>query len=233
MPRDQEWWRELRVVRHSALTDIPTFVLKDVLERPHWHFTIAAILACLLIIVRSRHSSADVRNIMFWLIFNVLLAVRCLGTFSGTIHFGSLFDMILPTNAASPFKGLFLQFVLGLPIWNGLFVSRYHESVKDFINNSSNSSRITTARILRIRRPEFETPWRDTVVRLAYYHTLDSTLHVLILRYFWAFGEGQPYTKYINNEEVLAVVLTILMAGWTWIKVRAHEAERHMAIEEG
>lgn len=66
-------------------------------------------------------------------------------------------------------------------------------------------------------------PWRDNFVRLAYYHVIDSILHVFCLRFFWSFDGRRPYTSYMNNEEIVTVLFVVLMVVWMRIQFRTRE----------
>jgi hypothetical protein len=64
-------------------------------------------------------------------------------------------------------------------------------------------------------------PWRDVVVRLMYVHLIDNAVQVLWLRYLAA---NAPYTSYINNSEILTILLGISLAVYTCARIRTHVA---------
>lgn len=79
--------------------------------------------------------------------------------------------------------------------------------------------------------------FRDAMIRLAYYHVVDNTLHVIWLRYFWPYGEGRPYTDYTNNSEILNILLVLEVMAWTGYKMyesvpREGDAEKRVLLEE-
>lgn len=50
-------------------------------------------------------------------------------------------------------------------------------------------------------------PWKDAALRLAFWHVLDSIVHVNCSWFFWKFDKGRTSTSYINNSELLTVLL--------------------------
>jgi hypothetical protein len=67
--------------------------------------------------------------------------------------------------------------------------------------------------------------WRDAMIRLAFYHVLDNTAVVLQLRFFYPYGEGAPYTTYVNNSEIATSVLILQVCIWKLFRTR----ERYVA----
>lgn len=67
--------------------------------------------------------------------------------------------------------------------------------------------------------------WRDAMIRLAFYHVLDNTAVVLQLRFFYPYGEGAPYTTYVNNSEIATSVLILQVCIWKLFRMR----ERYVA----
>jgi hypothetical protein len=62
-------------------------------------------------------------------------------------------------------------------------------------------------------------PWRDIAVRLSYVHLIDNTIHFIWFRYFIA---EAPYTSYINNSEILTMLLGATLAVYTYARMRTH-----------
>jgi hypothetical protein len=62
-------------------------------------------------------------------------------------------------------------------------------------------------------------PWRDLAVRLGYIHIVDNLIHVIWLRYYL---ENGPYTPYINNSEILTLVLLVQTGIYTFARMRTH-----------
>jgi hypothetical protein len=62
-------------------------------------------------------------------------------------------------------------------------------------------------------------PWRDVVVRLAYVHLIDNAVQVLWL---WYLAANAPYTPYINNSEILTILLGISLTVYTCARIRTH-----------
>jgi hypothetical protein len=91
----------------------------------------------------------------------------------------------------------------------------------------------TRMKPLESERVAVNVSWRDSFVRLAYYHVVDSMLHIFCLRYFWSFDDGRPYTTCVNNEEIVPVLFVVLITVSTWarflireIKDRTWEGDR-------
>ncbi|CAI9634531.1 unnamed protein product [Alternaria burnsii] len=84
------------------------------------------------------------------------------------------------------------------------------------------SLRVFFRGIINDRKPVF---WRDTMIRLAFYHVLDNTVVVLQLRFFYSYDEGAPYTTYVNNSEIASSVLIIQVCIWKFFRMR----ERYVA----
>jgi hypothetical protein len=50
-------------------------------------------------------------------------------------------------------------------------------------------------------------------------HLIDNTIHVIWLRYFIA---EAPYTSYVNNSEILTMLLGATLAVYTYTRIRTH-----------
>ncbi|CAA9956874.1 hypothetical protein PTMSG1_00482 [Pyrenophora teres f. maculata] len=62
-------------------------------------------------------------------------------------------------------------------------------------------------------------PWRDIAIRLAYYHVIDNTIHVLWFRYF---NTDAPYKTHLNNLEILTMVLFTTLVIYIYARMRTH-----------
>lgn len=61
--------------------------------------------------------------------------------------------------------------------------------------------------------------WKELFVRLAYIHIFDATIHVVWLLYYVL---GVPYTAYLNNSEMLTILLFLQTAIYTIARMRSH-----------
>jgi hypothetical protein len=68
--------------------------------------------------------------------------------------------------------------------------------------------------------------WRDAMIRLAFYYVLDSIVVVLQLRFSYPYGEGAPYTSYVNNSEIATWVLILQVSIWKSFRMQ----ERFLAL---
>jgi hypothetical protein len=48
------------------------------------------------------------------------------------------------------------------------------------------------------------------VIRLSYFHVLDNAIHVIWLRFFWPINNGESFTQYVNNSDILTGILLVL-----------------------
>ena len=76
--------------------------------------------------------------------------------------------------------------------------------------------------------PNFR-PWETVVCRLSYIHLFDNLIHVLWLRYL---SPTAPYTTYLNNSELLIVLLSINVALYTYGRICSHVVTAQEGDEE-
>jgi hypothetical protein len=158
--------------------------------------------------------------------FVTLFVLRFLSSASGTLYIRNEFQMWLPISSSSPLKGLFLHWMINLSLWNRTFLGRYCDRSASENAGTADASSEGEKRASEVKRVS----WRDAIVRLAYYHILDSTANAIWLRFF------RPYTTYVNNSEVVTVVFVVVMVAWTWLKVCVRSravAEVETRAEEG
>jgi hypothetical protein len=268
-PTDQAWRHELHLSRHYPGAAMPTLIMKDEVETPRAWMYIVLLIFCLGAIARSQKNMGRLKEMVFWVIFAVLMVVRCLGSFSGTLHITTNhLGLLFPTNATSVFKGLFIQWVLSLQMWDRISFAGYEDIVAlpttdsdwrddelqdpitddvDYVHDRKPSGKkltLLTHFCISLHSPllsghpsashpsspELDVSWHTNLIRLSYYHVIDSTLHVLCVRYCWASGQGAPYTDYVNNEEILTVLLAVLMAIWRVVKMRL-QSEKETGAE--
>lgn len=226
-PTCQKFWKTI----HPKTS--PAFLLKDIIERPNPLLWLSLVLFCIFVFtsIPRRHR----KGTLFWYITGTTLAVRCMGSFSGLLHYevlstrGSIMQQ-LPWDSGSFFKIFFLSFIIHMPIWNDLTFGFYahapspkldHEPFQSDNLEEKHSSESKQA----FWKPSSTEPsqsshlhFRDAMLRLAYYHVVDNTLHMIWLRYYWPVSDGASYTAYVSNSEILHLVLLVLMAAWTRVK---------------
>jgi hypothetical protein len=257
-PADQKFWQ----TNHPGIA--PAFVMKDVVEQPR---PLAWLLLALIIVFAIGHITAPLRkSALFYTIFVVTFAVRCMGTFSGMQHLHmspAAWLQMLPWDSASFFKGLFLFWMIQWRIWDHSYLSVHGDNAsrsrkpsaipsgttEPSLSNPDHSlvtideaktSPVPTSTSTNNdgdKKDASQAPrqigFRDAMVRLAYYHIIDNNLHMIWLRCFWPFGEGEPYTRYLNNSELLNISLALLMMAWTCVRVRERGVIRENDVEKG
>ncbi|KAF2825365.1 hypothetical protein CC86DRAFT_407575 [Ophiobolus disseminans] len=202
-PKDQIWWHHQR-----SKPEHPAYLI---------------LLCICAIIIRNRRKITQLKTTLFWLIFATTLAIRCLSSFSGMLNLNigvwSEFWIYFPLNGSCVLKALFLHFIIESSIWNRTYLSNYvNQSCEDLTGSKMGSQDGDNK-----AASEPKVTWRDAAVRLGYYHVIDNTIHMILLRFFWSFGAPDPYTPYINNSEILTVLLVAEMAAWTWLRWRSRD----------
>jgi hypothetical protein len=215
-------------------TAIPTFIMKDKLETPYLTAYAIALL-CFAILVRNRRSTSQLKSIFFWTFFTIMLAIRCLSSFSGHLHpeigFWGEFWYYFPISASSPYKAVFLHWMIGLRCWDWTILGRYRDSSED--TGSTDCASAVNAKSESTSPP---VSWRDAMVRMAYYHVIDNTIHMMWLRFSWTYGYPLSYTSYINNSEILTLLLLAQMVAWSLMEYHMRDrllVEAITEVEEG
>jgi hypothetical protein len=273
-PRIQRKWSTRRAEVASP------FIVKEFLERPHLLVRLMIILTAILIIARTAPRLCKMS--LFWMILITSFMVRCMGYFSGELHYhksGWIWTQFLPWYSASPYKFACLLWINQLGVWNysylGVFTrpgddipaSEAADTIKpptDFPEmnptpslqvgaTEASSLPVSTAQpslvadsMIEVEPASHDTADDDRTIklplwsclgystlRMAYYHIIDNTLHLVWLRYFWPFGKGQPYTEYVNNSELLHLSLLFLVIAWTCIRAREMHLMKEKDLEKG
>lgn len=215
------------------------------------------ILGCVAWLTQLRHDMVRLKNRVFWQVFTALVGVRCLGVFLGTLHYGpsekgemerrrdGLLVMV-PLFASSAAKGFWLHWALGLRVWSGKVGATYADGAEE-VGVEGEIKRLWCERWipnwLRTRErkegewaeaPDLKCGWRDNVVKSGCHHVVDAMPRTICLRWWWGFGkEGEAFTPYVNNEEVLVVVLVVVMLAWTWVKLEVGKRrDEEVRLEE-
>ena len=181
-------WRAMRSAQDPSIAATPIFVLKDVLETP----SILAYATLLLLFgagfLYAQKNTKRLRVLLFCTIFAILAVIRFLSSASGSIFIYTETQM-LPWDRLSPLKACFLYGIINLALWNQHYSGQYSDNV------APSPSQIS---------------WRDAVIRLSYFHVLDNAIHVIWLRFFWPINNGESFTQYVNNSEILTGILLVL-----------------------
>jgi hypothetical protein len=156
--------------------------------------------------------------------------IRCLSTFSGFTTLPHWSSLIWNSNSDGRVFWLWLLVECGCWSWTylGFYDDYYfHEdtrTVHDRIGRSvwtftSEKTGNTEKNELYNPYSEVFLPWRDIAVRLSSVHLFDNTIHIIWFRYFIP---DAPYTPYINNSEILTVLLFATLAVYTSARTRTH-----------
>jgi hypothetical protein len=256
-PADQKFWQ----TNHPGIA--PAFVMKDVVERPRplaWLLLALIIVFAIGHITAPLRKSA-LYSTIFVTTFAVRCMGTFSGM--QHLHMSAAaWLQQLPWDSACFLKGFFLFWMLQWRIWDHSYLSIYGDDASGFSTPSTISSGTTESSpsksddsLVAIDKAEpspvlGSTPddddekkdasqalrqihFRDAMVRLAYYHIIDNNLHLIWLRYLWPFGEGEPYTKYLNNSEFLNISLALLMMAWTCVRVRERRVMQEDDVEKG
>ena len=108
-PTDQQRWQDWRASEEHPGASTPCIILKDVVETPNWTLYFLILLVWTANILLHRNDKVQLKSSFFNTIVAVMLALRCLGCFSGTIHaedYQESISMLIPINANCGFKGM-------------------------------------------------------------------------------------------------------------------------------
>jgi hypothetical protein len=207
---------------------------RDVFETPT-HSGWPAFYALLVVtfvfgLIVYRNSPLRLMQVTFWLHFLITTTIRCLSTFSGWTTQPTWSSLIWNSN--SPGKICWLWLLVECGCWNWTYLGFYddyyfHEATRTVHDRSGNSVwRFTSEKtdddsedMLYSPYSLMFRPWRDIAVRLSYIHLIDNTIHVIWLRYFHV---DAPYTAYINNSEILTVLLFLSLTVYTFTRMHTH-----------
>ncbi|KAI1570538.1 hypothetical protein PtrCC142_009640 [Pyrenophora tritici-repentis] len=202
-----------------------------------------AILSLVLVfsLIACRSCPRSLLKVSFWLQFLVTVAIRCLSSFSGLTTQLGWSALIWNSNSIGKFVWLWIM--VEAPFWNWTYLGFYEDyyfqegtrTVYDqvgrpvwiFISEKTGKKNEDTSyhpygSIFRL--------WRDIAVRLSYYHVIDNTIHVLWFRYF---NTEAPYTTYLNNSELLTMVLLTTLVTYTYARMHTHVHFDHDDEESG
>jgi hypothetical protein len=166
--------------------------------------------------------------------------------------------MFWMTGSSSGFKGILPQFMADWSIGNWTYLGKYEaqsrettgskdrtgsDSVYEVHPSTTSGNELASSRKeLPATRSEI-TPgrdsentavstWKDHMVRLAYFHVIDSAIHVIWLRFFYKWDGGAPYTCYANNSEILTALLVIEVVVWVVLRMRMRTMSKEYSAHE-
>lgn len=202
---------------------------RDVFETPThrgWLAFYALVVITLLHgLVAHRNKPWRLLQVTFWLHVLTTAIIRCLSTFSGWTTQPDWASLIWNSNAPGKFIWLWLLVEMGCWSWTYLgFYDDYYlrEATRTVHDRSGHpvwtftvdeTDAFTSPYNLIFR------PWRDIAVRLSYVHLIDNAIHVIWFRYFHV---DAPYTAYVNNSEMLTILLFVVLAVYTYTRMRTH-----------
>jgi len=207
---------------------------RDVFETPThrgWLAFYALVVITLLHgLVAHRNKPWRLLQVTFWLHVLTTAIIRCLSTFSGWTTQSDWASLIWNSN--SPGKFIWLWLLVEMGCWSWTYLGFYDDyylreatrtvhdrsghpvwtfTVDETGNKSTDAFYSPYNLIFR--------PWRDIAVRLSYVHLIDNAIHVIWFRYFHA---DTPYTAYVNNSEMLTILLFVILAVYTYTRMRTH-----------
>jgi hypothetical protein len=207
---------------------------RDVFEAPThggWPAFYALIGVTLLFgLIAYRNNPRRLMQVTFQLHFLITATIRLLSTFSGWTTQPSYSSLIWNSN--SPGKICWLWLLVECGCWNWTYLGFYddyylHEGTRTVYDQSGHAVWTFTSKkkgdevedkYYFLYSPIFR-PWRDIAVRLSYIHLIDNAIHVIWFRYLHV---DAPYTTYINNSEILTVVLLVSLAVYTYTRMRVY-----------
>jgi hypothetical protein len=201
---------------------------KDILESQHFLFCVPFLMANLYALIRYRKAPGKLKKFAFGIHALLTLAIRCLSSFSGMMISPSWYFLIWNSN--SPGKFLWLILLIGLGSWSWTYLGtysdvRFKEDTRSIIDeHGATVWNFTSQTNEKLEQTEYQYaplyhPWQDTVVRLSYIHIVDNLIHVYWLRFSLSNG---PYTTYINNSEILTLLLFTEMGIYTYARMASH-----------
>ncbi|KAI4622203.1 hypothetical protein J4E83_004943 [Alternaria metachromatica] len=207
---------------------------RDVFETPThrgWLAFYALVVITLLHgLVAHRNKPWRLLQVTFWLHVLTTAIIRCLSTFSGWTTQPDWASLIWNSNSSGKFIWLWLLVEMGCWSWTclGFYDDYYFREATRTVHDRSGhpvwtftvdkSDEETTDALYSPYNLIFR-PWRDIAVRLSYVHLIDNAIHVIWFRYFHV---DAPYTAYVNNSEILTIILFVLLAVYTYTRMRTH-----------
>jgi hypothetical protein len=155
-----------------------------------------------------------------------------LSSFSGYTALPAYSSVIWNSNYLA--RSFWLLFLIECPAWKWTYLGFYTDAYYDDASRTVVSAEGTAVwmftsekddlipedeQVFYFRYAQVFLPWRAVVVRLAYISLFDNLVYVVWMRYA---VENAPYTSYINNSEILTLLLFILLALYTYARMRTH-----------
>jgi hypothetical protein len=187
--------------------------------------------------------TAGLKEVTFLLYTFITILIRFLSSFSGHITSSAWSSLIWNSN--SPGKGAWLWLLCECGCWSWTylgFVDDYHfdpHTQLVYSHITDEAWNLTPKPIFHAQGYEYRDLshptfplGEDIAVRLSYIHLIDNTIHIIWLRYFTA---DAPYTAYVNNSEILTILLFATLVVYTAARIRIHvyyvEEEPNLLID--
>lgn len=165
----------------------------------------------------------------FWLHFLITTVIRVLSIFSGWSTQPNWSSLVWNSNSVGKIFWLWLLVESRYWSWSylGFYDDYYFREETRTVHNrggdpvwtfTSEKTDDPTDMLYFLYSLIFR-PWRDIAVRLSYIHLVDNAIHVIWFRYFHV---DAPYTAYINNSEILTILLFVTLAVYTYARMRTH-----------
>ncbi|KAF2877952.1 hypothetical protein BDV95DRAFT_600642 [Massariosphaeria phaeospora] len=185
------------------------YTCRNLLERPNPLTYLALLLATLYTLCRYHNNPEKLKKYIFALLLCIIMAIRV---------FSSNF----------PAKLVWMFWLCCLSLWDCTYLGNYED-----VRYEQDSTRLR----VRLTFEDLSTrvssgvclPWQDLIIRLAFIHVIDNSIHVLWLRYAFA---NEPYTTFLNNSEILTICLTVGLSLYIYARVQCHNASDNFDDEQ-
>ncbi|KAL1794205.1 hypothetical protein ACET3X_007626 [Alternaria dauci] len=181
-------------------------------------------------LIAHRNDPQRLMQVTFWLHFLITTTIRSFSAFSGWTMQPARSSSIWDFN--SPDKICWLWLLVECRCWNwtylGFYDDYYFDEATRTVHDRNRNPiwRFTSEKTGKPSEDAMYTPyslmfrpWRDIAVRLSYIHLIGNTIRAIWLRYLHF---DAPYTAYMNNSEILTLLLFLSLAVYTHARMRTH-----------
>ncbi|KAF2875181.1 hypothetical protein BDV95DRAFT_603944 [Massariosphaeria phaeospora] len=194
------------------------------LERPNMFVYTLLVAVTLAPLILSFRSPAKLKQRILCPLYLTTFAIRIFGARSAWDNFNRTepykYTLVQFWHSASALKIFFLVALIYSLAWGLTYLGDYEDLYFDMDTKRMKDQNGFTQRMR---------PWAfgdasfltepSIAVRLAYIHVVDSTIHVLWLRYYCEYG---TYTPFVNNQELFTIALAVQMAIYTYARMASH-----------